>query len=244
MDIKIAVCDDCHEQAEYIKMLVDKWVNENNIETTVEMFENAENFKYAWSAWNENKSFDILLLDIQMDGQNGVELAKELRKTDEKLIIIFITALSEFIQEGYDVSALHYFLKPVNTEKLYAALDKALKALTKNNNNAVFLSADNGVIKVLPDDVIYIESFDHFLEVTTVQEKLTVKMPLYELERSLGGNFIRCHRCYIVNLKYIKKIARTEITLDSNEKIPLSRRLYTDVNRAVIKHFRVQKDKK
>ena len=233
MEIKITVCDDERHQAEYIKMLVSKWAEDNNVKINIFMFDSAENFKAAWS---ENKTYDILLLDIQMGAQNGVELAKEIRQSDEKIIIVFITALSNFIQEGYEVSALHYLIKPVNTEKLYAVLDKALKSLTKNNS-AVFLSADKGDIKVLLDDLIYIESFDHFLEITTVQEKLTVKMPLYELENNLGSNFIRCHRCYIVNLKYIKKITRTKIILDSNETLPLSRRLYADVNKAMIKHF-------
>ena len=238
MNIEIAVCDDCHQQTEYVKSLVDKWASDNNIAVTIEMFDSAENFKAVWS---KSQKFDILLLDIEMSEQNGVGLAKEIRQTDAKLVIIFITGFADYISEGYDVSALHYLMKPVNIKKLYEVLDKALKGLTKNNN-AVLLSADNGDIKVLFDDIIYIESFDHFLEITTVQEKLTVKMPLYELERNLGGNFIRCHRCYIINLKYIKKITRTEITLDSNEIIPLSRRLYTDVNRAMIKYFKEDKE--
>jgi DNA-binding LytR/AlgR family response regulator len=239
MKIKIAVCDDEHEQAEYIKMLVNKWAGEQNIEISIEMFGSAENFKAVRS---ESESFDILLLDIQMGGQNGVELAKDLRKTDDKLIIVFITALPDFIQEGYDVSALHYLMKPINTEKLYAVLNRAFLSLTKNSN-AVFLPADGGDMKVLLDDVIYIESFNHFLEIKTMQEKITVKMPLYELESKLGGNFMRCHRCCIVNLKYVKKITRTEITLDSGETMPLSRRLYANLNRAMIKYFTEEKIK-
>jgi len=233
MEIKVAICDDEHEQTAYMKTLVNKWADANNIEIKIEIFESAENFK---SVWSESREFDILLLDIQMSGQNGVELARDLRKTDEKLIIVFITAVSDFIQEGYDVAALHYLIKPVNTEKLYNVLDKAVKSLIKINK-AIFLPADTGDIKILLDDIIYIESFDHFIEIKTVQEKLTVKMPMYKLENSLDNNFMRCHRCYIVNLKYIKKIARSEITLDSNETIPLSRRLYNDMSKAVIKYF-------
>ena len=233
MEIKVAICDDEYEQTAYMKSLVSKWADDNNNKITIEIFDSAENFK---SVWSENKTFDILLLDIQMSGQNGVELARDLRKTDEKLIIIFITAVSDYIQEGYDVAALHYLIKPVNTEKLYAVLDKAVKNLIKITN-AVFIPADDGDIKVLLDDIIYIESFDHFIEIVTIHEKLTVKMPMYKLESNLDSNFTRCHRCYIVNLKYIKKITRTEITLDSNETIPLSRRLYAEINKAVIKHF-------
>jgi len=233
MEINIAICDDEHEQTAYMRSLVSKWADENNIETMIELFDSAENFK---SACNDNKIFDILLLDIQMSGQNGVELARDLRKTDEKLIIVFITAVSDFIQDGYDVAALHYLLKPVNTEKLYAVLDKAMKSMIKNNT-AILLPADDGDMKVLLDDIIYIESFDHFIEIITVQEKLTVKMPMYKLESNLDNNFMRCHRCYIVNLKYVKKITRTEIILDSNETIPISRRLYNDISKAIIKYF-------
>jgi DNA-binding LytR/AlgR family response regulator len=233
MKINIAICDDEHQQTEYVKMLVNKWADENNFKINIAMFDSAENFK---TVLTDGKMYDILLLDIQMGGQSGVELARELRLTNDKLIIVFITALSDFVQEGYDVSALHYLIKPINTDKFYSVLDKAVKNLTKNNN-AIFLSADDGDIRVLIDNIIYIESFDHFLEVVTVPEKLTVKMPMYELEKQIGSSFIRCHRCYIVNLKYIKKITRTEIILDSNTTLPLSRRLYADVNRVMIKYF-------
>jgi len=233
MEIKIAICDDEHQQTEYIKMLVNKWADENNIKIHISMFDSAENFK---AALIDGKTYDILLLDIQMGGQNGVELAKEMRSSGDKTPIIFITAITDYISEGYDVSALHYLIKPINTDKFYSVLDKAVKSLTKSNN-AIFISTDDGDIRVLIDDIIYIESFDHFLEVITVREKLTVKMPMYELEKQLSNSFIRCHRCYIVNLKYVRKITRTEIILDSNATIPLSRRLYADVNRAMIKYF-------
>lgn len=235
MDIKIAVCDDEMQQTQYIKALVGRWADENNIRVTIDMFESAEKFK---DTLGENREYDILLLDIQMGRQNGIELAKELRGTDDKLIIIFITALPDFVNEGYDVSALHYLVKPVKEEKLYAVLNKAAKSLMRNNS-AVLISADNehGVVRLLTDNIIYIESFDHFLEINTIEAKHTVKMPMYELENKLGGNFKRCHRCCIVNLKYIKKITKTGITLDSGEMLPLSRRLYTEVNRAMIKYF-------
>ena len=102
MEIKIAVCDDEHQQTEYIKSLVNKWADVKNIEINIDMFDSAENIK---SVWSENKNFDILLLDIEMSGQNGVELAKDIRKTDEKLVIIFVTGFADYISEGYDVSA-------------------------------------------------------------------------------------------------------------------------------------------
>lgn len=94
MEIRIAICDDEQHQAQYIKTLVDKWADKNNIIAAVTMFVSAENFKAAWSA---GKTFEILLLDIQMDGQNGIELAKEIRKSDTMTAIVFITGFADFI---------------------------------------------------------------------------------------------------------------------------------------------------
>ena len=105
MEIKIAVCDDEHELAEYIKNLTGKWADGNSINAKIDMFDSAENFKASWS---ERKTFDILLLDIEMSGQNGMELAREIRQSDKKLTIIFITGYIDYMSEGYDVSALHY----------------------------------------------------------------------------------------------------------------------------------------
>jgi len=104
MEIKIAVCDDKAEQAQYIKFIAGKWAEQNRLKVRAYIFESAENLKNEIA---ENKNFDILLLDIEMGGQNGVELARELRLSGDKTAIIFITAVADYISEGYDVSALH-----------------------------------------------------------------------------------------------------------------------------------------
>jgi DNA-binding LytR/AlgR family response regulator len=233
MEIKIAICDDEYQQTEYIKMLVNKWADENNIKAAINMFGSAENFK---SAISENKMFDILLLDIQMDGQNGVELAKELRNADNKLIIIFITAVPDYINEGYDVFALHYLMKPVNEVKLYEVLDRAVKSITKNLT-VLFLPIDGEHTRILIGDIIYIESFAHFSEVITINNKFKVKMNISELEQKLNEKFVRCHRSYIAGLKYVDKITKTDVIFDNGKQIPLSRRLYNEVNKALIKYF-------
>jgi DNA-binding LytR/AlgR family response regulator len=251
MEIRIAICDDEHQQTEYPKMLVSKWADANHIKIHTEMFESAESFK---SAWSKSKGFDILLLDIQMGGQNGVELAKDLRgmdnsgntdntnNTGNNLIIVFITALPDYITEGYDVFALHYLMKPINETKLCEVLDRAVKNI-KKNITAVFLPVDGKQMRVSIGDIIYIESFAHFSEVNTVNGAYKVKMPISELEQQLTEScsdsaFARCHRSYIVGLKYVDMITKTDIVLDNGANIPLSRRLYNEVNKTLIKSFK------
>ena len=233
MEIKIAVCDDEHQQTEYIKSLVNKWADANNIKVTVDMFENAENFKFAWS---ESKAFDILLLDIEMGGQNGVELARDLRKTDEKLVIIFITGFADYISEGYDVSALHYLMKPVKEDKLFEVLDKAVKTLTQINKSLV-LTVDSETYRVPLSEIRYIEAQDHYVVIRAVSQEYKTKMNLSDIEKSLDNSFFRCQRSFIVNLKFVYKITRTFIVLDDMTEIPLSRNLYEAANQAVIRFF-------
>jgi len=244
LHLHIAVCEDELNQAQYIKMLAARWVDEHSYKATIDIFDNADSFK---TARNENISYDILLLDIQLDGkeesqsgfpppQNGISLAKELRETDDKLIIVFITALPEYIQEGYDVSALHYLLKPIDEDKLFAVLDKAVKNLSKTDK-MLFLPIDGEIVRIPVSNILYIESFAHYMEITALFKKFTVKMPIYEIERQLGGDFIRCHRSYIVGLKHISKITKTDVILDDGKTIPLSRRLYDEVSKTFIKYF-------
>ena len=237
MEIKIAVCDDCHQQTEYIKMLVNKWAEGKYIKVTVDMFESSENFK---SAWSEGKAFDILLLDIEMGGQNGVELARDLRKTDEKLVIIFITGFADYISDGYDVSALHYLMKPVNEDKFFEVLDRATERLKKAEQTLLVQTTDT-TAKIPLDDILYIEAFAHYVVIQTKTASTETRANISEIEKSVGYGFVRCHRSYIVGLNHISRITKTDVILDNGKTIPLSRRLYTEINLAFIEYHKGRK---
>jgi len=234
MIIKIAICDDEHQQAEYIKMLVNKWANANNIKINIAMFGSAENFK---AAWNENKAFDILLLDIEMGGQNGIELAKEIRKSNIKIAIIFITGFADYMSEGYDVSALHYLMKPVNENKFFEVLDKAVKNLENESKQILTVTINREDIIILPRDIIFIESSLQYIIINTKYEQYKVKMSLTEIEEKLGSGFFKCTRSFIVGLRYVRKISKTEVILTNGAVIPLGRGLYKNINKAFIKYF-------
>ena len=229
MEIKIAVCDDERHQAEYIKMLASKWAEENNVKINIVMFDGAENFKAEWS---ENKTYDILLLDIQMGAQNGVELAKEIRQSDDKIIIVFITGFADYISEGYDVSALHYLMKPVNEDKLFKTLDKAVKNL-KQKNKSLIVAAEGETHQIPLYKINYFEVWHNYVTIHA-DIKYTVKKTLGEIEKELDDSFFRAGRSYIVNLNYIQKSTKKEIYLKNGAVIPLSRGLYESLNRTMI----------
>ncbi|MCL2360740.1 MAG: LytTR family DNA-binding domain-containing protein [Defluviitaleaceae bacterium] len=229
MDIRIALCDDEKHQRDYLVHLIKKW----NPEAKIDCFESAEQYKMLR---DEEAPHDILLLDIQMGGQDGVSLAKELRAAREDMIIIFITGVPDFVHEGYDVEALHYLMKPVDENKFFVTLVKAAQQAMKVEH-PLLLQVDGETLKVQIKDILYIESFAHYLEIVLSSDTITVKMPAYRLEQELGAGFVRCHRSYLVGLKHISKITKTDIILDNGKAIPISRRLYTSVNAAFIDYI-------
>ena len=235
MEIKIAICDDESRQAEYIKMLANKWSEQKFAKVQVTMFGGAENFKAALS---DGKEFDILLLDIQMGGQNGVELARELRESDDKTAIIFITALAGFISEGYEVSALHYLVKPVDEHKLFETLDKAYKNLTRPKKFLI-VNSEGRDCRILFDDILYIEAYKHYVTVVTSEgTEYETRRNISAVESELDDSFFRCQRSYIVMLKHVKHISKTEALMDNGKTISLSRNIYKDLYKAFIRYFK------
>ena len=234
MAYQIAVCDDNEMDIQYVSLLVKSWAERCPVQARISTFASAESFLFYYA---ENQGCDILLLDVEMGKMDGVSLAKHIRKTNEAVQIIFITGYPDYIAEGYDVSALHYLLKPVNLEKLSTVLDRAVNNLGKNERPIVFM-INGEAVRTEISEVISIEAFAHSCAIATVRDHFEVKSSISDIERSIGDGFIRCHRSYIVGIQHIRSISRTGITLDDGSKIPLSRSNYDAVNQAFIRYFR------
>ena len=233
MDIRIGICDDEQHQRDYLSLLIQKWADSRGIKTRADTFVSAEQFKLLRE---DSGPYDALLLDIQMGGQDGVSLAKELRAAKDDMIIIFITGLPDFIHEGYDVSALHYLMKPLDEDKLFSVLDRAA-AQVSWVDQSLLLPIEGDTVKISIRDILYVESLAHYLEVVLASGKVTVKMPIYKLEQQLGEGFMRCHRSYLVGMRHISKITKTDVVLDGGKIIPLSRRLNDMVNKVFIAYI-------
>lgn len=233
--MRVAICDDELVQTRFLSSLVRKWANQHNGHVVIETFSSANAFLFAWS---EDKSFDVLLLDIQMPGQTGMELAKTIRQRDDMIEIIFVTGFSDYMHEGYEVSALHYLIKPVKEDKLFACLDKACKR-AKADTRTVLIERGNENLRIHQEEIIYVEAFAHLVVIATVDQRYEANTSIGDLEKKLDDAlFFRSHRSYIVGIKYVRRIGKTNITLDNNMQIPVSRRRYNDANRAFIKFHR------
>ena len=227
--MNIFLCDDNASEREYIKRLVLDWSNQSGAGVSIREYPSAEALLFSYSDCPP----DILLLDIEMPGLSGVELAKRLRQNGNRLLqIVFITAYSDYIAEGYDVAALHYLLKPVDRDKLFSVLSRAVEKISDDGKKLVLELPDETALVPICD-IKYIEVIKNYVTVHAERD-YTLKMPLKEIERDLDGRFLRVGRSYTVNLYFITRVTRSEIFLKGGGTVPLPRGAYEKVNRAII----------
>lgn len=234
MEYKVAICDDEAVELQYLSGLVQGWAKKAGHRMEILAFPSAEAFLFRYE---EEKDFDLLILDIEMGKMNGVELAREVREKNAGVQILFITAYPDFISEGYEVSALHYLMKPVKEEKLFEVLDRAAANLDKKERYVIF-QVDGEAVKISVSEIISVEAFSHSVEVVTKKGSFRIDGTISGMEELLGEGFVRCHRSYLAALGYMRKIGRTDVEMDTGARIPLSRRKYDAVNQAFIRYYR------
>ena len=231
MKYRIAICDDEQNQIEYITSIVASWSAHEGHGCEIRTFASAEAFLFEYE---EDKAYDILLLDVEMKNINGIELAKRIRKDNNRAEIIFITSHFEFVGEGYEVDALHYLIKPISAEKLTQVLTKAAEKISVEPPSVV-ISCEGETVKLYEADIRYVESFLHYIVIHTKDKEYKIKENISVFENRVSDDFYRIHRSYLVSLKHITRISRTSVNI-GNTELPLSRGKYDDINRAFIQH--------
>ena len=183
--------------------IVASWSAHAGHNCEIRTFASAEAFLFEYE---EDKAFDILLLDIEMENMNGIELAKR-HKITTVLKSFFITSHFEFVWEGYEVDALHYLSqKPLSAEKLTQVLSKAADKLSVEPPSVV-ISCDGETLKLYESDILYAEAFLHYIIIHTKDNEYKIKEPISVFENKVSDDFYRIHRSYLVSLKYITRVS-------------------------------------
>lgn len=229
MNYKLAICDDSEADRQYVLSMVRRWAAEAGHSVQIDAFSSAESFLFHYAG---ERDYDILLLDIEMGAMDGVSMAKQLRRDNDTVQIVFITGYCDYISEGYEVAALHYLMKPVKEEKLFSVLDRAAEKLAKNEK-VLTLESGGEMVRVPIYQIRYADVFGNYVTIHA-QTDVTVKMPLGKLEKILDERFYRVGRSAVVNLTQISRVTKTEIRLSDGTVLPLPRGAYDGVNRAII----------
>ncbi|WP_276390984.1 LytR/AlgR family response regulator transcription factor [Eudoraea chungangensis] len=186
----------------------------------------------------KNQQIDLLFLDIQMPMITGIEFLRSLINPPK---VIFTTAYREYALESYELDVVDYLLKPISFERFFKAINKyqstvevkmAKSATTDEPEDYMYINANKKHHKVLYSDILYAESLKDYLRIHTVQNSITTKQKISDLEKSLPSYFLRTHRSYIINTRKITAFTAQDVEIGAIE-IPIGISYKQQVNAAL-----------
>ena len=189
------------------------------------------------------KRFDIVFLDIQMEGMNGIEAARSLREKNANLgvgdtVLVFVTGIRDYVFDAFDLYAFQYLLKPIDEGKFAEVLERAVReAAKKKERRVLFIKSRN--LTLDQSEILYIESRAKKVEIHTkgAAQAIEIYAAMDELEGQLGENFYRCHRAYIVNMDCITEYDGESITLTNGDRVYLTKKKYGEFVKAYMWHL-------
>lgn len=235
MNWRVALVDDEDTQLQLLKKMLKSYGYQQNIDFQFLTFESAEAFLFHFE---EDKVFDLLILDIEMGEMNGMELARHLRMHNHDIRLLFVTGYTEYIGQGYEVSAMDYVLKPVDKNKFFQVLDR-FKKMSPEKNTYVFVETVEGMSRLSLNDILYIEANKHQTILVTVEGVIETKESFSHFETAvLTNQFVKTHRSYVVNLAHVKRVGKQDVIMDDESTVPIARRKIKDVNQAFIDYYK------
>ena len=231
--LSVAVCDDeiieCCNMAKKIKDILE----EMKIPCIIRQFQSGRELLQAM------ESFDIVFLDIMMQDLDGMRTAQIFREKASDKILMFVSSSREYVFEAYDVEAFQYLLKPVDDRKLKRVLEKAVLKTESRSQEYIIVSRERQKKKLFLDDIYYFEIKGRIVDVHGREGIFTYYEQIGELENKLRDKgFYRCHKSYLINLKYVDGYNRQEAILENGEKIVIAKRRYEEFCREVLKVMR------
>jgi len=240
MKFNVAVVDDEPEVLENISELLQEYANNNgeDLSFDVETFSDGDEFLNGYP-----EGCEIIFLDINLPGKNGLCVAKEVRERNKTAVIIFCTNYAQYAINGYEVNALGYILKPIEKISFNRSLDRALKVLKGSQARKIRIKTVHGLEVVPVSDIVYLEIQIHNLYYYILKEdgKITdyrTRGSMQEMTDSLGGlGFARCSACYLVNLRHVISVKNGEVRLHGGVNLPISRKFTRSFYDSFIKYL-------
>ncbi len=218
-NIRIAVVEDDQASCQQVIDYLNRYQQETDMQFTVSVFNDGARLVERYSP-----TYDILLLDIEMKEMNGMEAARLIRKRDDNVVIVFITAAPQYAINGYEVRALSYLLKPVSWFAFSQELRKSINAVQQADKESLLIETGNGQTRLALSDILYFESVRHTIVTHTLDGQLSFSGTLKDLEAKLSDHhFFRSNSCYLVNLKHVMGFEDQDCVLSNNERLRVSR---------------------
>lgn len=219
--MKIAVVDDSKEDAQHIVKYLQQFQSEKSITFQIKVFNASFDFLEEYHG-----EYDVIFLDIEMPGCNGMEVAKEIRTKDQAVGIIFVTSMAQYAIEGYEVNAIDFIVKPVKYFNFGLKLEKAFRFFRSHKQQDILISGKEGVYRIAVSEIYYIEKERDYLIFRAEKDNFKERGSIRDLKEKLVDlPFAECTSGCVVNLNYVKRIGKDSVSLITGTELPVSRRL-------------------
>lgn len=220
--IHIASIEDNPAEEDVLRAHLSRYAKEKNVELDVAWFSSAVEFM------SQKRAFDVILMDIDLPGVNGMEAATLLRTYDEETPLIFVTNLAQYAVKGYEVNALDFIVKPVGYQSFSVRLDKALRVLERKRGKTIAIYTRDTLRVLSTADIAYIEVTNHELIYHVVSagedERVQVRATLKSAEAELdSASFTRISNSCIINMSHVKRVAGDALYMKNGETLYFSR---------------------
>lgn len=231
--IHVAICDDEKETSDQTAKLVSDFFRRKNMQTAIlQFFCGEELLRY-------HKSIDILFLDIQMKGMDGMETARKLRERRFKGFLIFITVLREMVFQSFEVQAYDYLVKPLEEAHFIRTMER-LYASMQNAREANLLVRRGNESRIIPfEEIVFCEIIDRKVYLHLASSQVVDFYDRIEnLENRLDGRFFRCHRSFLVNLQHLRGYKDGAACMDGGTEIPVSRLRAKEFSDVILRYMK------
>lgn len=235
MQVHIAVCDDESMDREQTVRMTEEVLRAKDIPYRISTYGESDSLL---AAIQDGAQFQILLLDVMMEGLNGMDLAANLRRLGDRTVIIFISSNRDMALRGYEVSALRYLAKPIDPERLQEALLFCCETLFEQKE--ILLPAAGGQSRILPSNIIYAESWERGVRLILKDGQSEANVKISDLAAMLPERrFVLCHRTVLVNLAYVQSIRYCELKLKTGKVLPISKYRQTEMRQKLMRYLDV-----
>lgn len=218
--MKIGVIDDLQSDRQILADFIDRYCEQNHISVDIEMFENGEHFLN-----NFNKGFfEIIFIDIYMNGINGIETAEKIRKIDKNCLLIFSTASEAYAVKSFRVRAFDYLVKPYNYIQFKEIMDLCKDILLKQSYY-IEVKEKRIIVRILLQDIIFTDYFNHYIQIHTSNKVIKSYMSFTAFSPMLLSypQFLSCYRNCIINMDKVDIMCKKEFVMQNGERLPITR---------------------